>query len=136
MANIIDGKAISAAIRAEIKAETEQFAEENGFRPGLAVIIVGEDPASQVYVRNKRRACEEVGFYSEAYELPADTTQEELNTLVDKLNANDKIHGILCQLPLPKHLDENQVILRIDPKKDVDAFHPINVGRITIAFTY
>ena len=132
MANIIDGKAISAAIRAEIKQETEVFAEENGFRPGLAVIIVGEDPASQVYVRNKRRACEEVGFYSEAYELPAETTQEELNTLVDKLNANEKIHGILCQLPLPKHLDENEVILRIDPKKDVDAFHPVNVGRIMI----
>lgn len=132
MANIIDGKAISAAIRQEIKTETESFAKENGFRPGLAVIIVGEDPASQVYVRNKRRACEEVGFYSEAYELPADTTQEELNALVDKLNANKKIHGILCQLPLPKHLDENEVILRIDPKKDVDAFHPVNVGRIMI----
>ena len=132
MANIIDGKAISAAIRQEIKTETESFAKENGFRPGLAVIIVGEDPASQVYVRNKRRACEEVGFYSEAYELPADTTQEELNALVDKLNANEKIHGILCQLPLPKHLDENEVILRIDPKKDVDAFHPVNVGRIMI----
>ena len=132
MANIIDGKAISAAIRAEIKEATNEFEKENGFRPGLAVIIVGEDPASQVYVRNKRRACEEVGFYSEAYELPAETTQEELNALVDKLNANDKIHGILCQLPLPKHLDENEVILRIDPKKDVDAFHPVNVGRIMI----
>ena len=132
MANIIDGKAISAAIRAEIKNETETFANDNGFRPGLAVIIVGEDPASQVYVRNKRRACEEVGFYSEAYELPAETTQEELNALVDKLNASDKIHGILCQLPLPKHLDENEVIMRIDPKKDVDAFHPENVGKIMI----
>lgn len=132
VANIIDGKAISAAIRAEIKEATNEFEKENGFRPGLAVIIVGEDPASQVYVRNKRRACEEVGFYSEAYELPAETTQEELNALVDKLNANDKIHGILCQLPLPKHLDENEVILRIDPKKDVDAFHPVNVGRIMI----
>ena len=132
MANIIDGKRISAEIRGEIKAETEKFAAEYGYRPGLAVIIVGEDPASQVYVRNKRRACEEVGFYSEAYELPAETTQEELNELVDKLNNNDKIHGILCQLPLPKHLDENEVILRIDPKKDVDAFHPVNVGRIMI----
>ncbi len=132
MANIIDGKAISATIRAEIKEETEVFYAKNGFRPGLAVIIVGEDPASQVYVRNKRRACEEVGFYSEAYELPADTTQEELNALVDKLNADSAIHGILCQLPLPKHLDENEVLLRIDPKKDVDAFHPTNVGRIMI----
>ncbi len=132
MANIIDGKAISAAIRAELKQETESFLKKNGFRPGLAVIIVGEDPASQVYVRNKRRACEEVGFYSEAYELPADTTQEELNALVDRLNADEAIHGILCQLPLPKHLDENEVILRIDPKKDVDAFHPTNVGKIMI----
>ena len=132
MANIIDGKAISAQIRQEIKQETEKFASEHGFRPGLAVIIVGEDPASQVYVRNKKRACDEVGFYSESYELPADTTQDELNALVDKLNADDKIHGILCQLPLPKHLDENAVILRIDPKKDVDAFHPYNVGKIMI----
>ena len=132
MAKIIDGKAISAQIRNEIKAETEEFAAKNGFRPGLAVIIVGDDAASQVYVRNKRKACEEVGFYSEAYELPASTTQEELNALVDRLNADSNIHGILCQLPLPKHLDENQVILRIDPKKDVDAFHPYNVGKIMI----
>ena len=132
MAKLIDGKAISAQIRSEIKAETEEFAKKFGKRPGLAVIIVGSDPASQVYVRNKRRACEEVGFYSEAYELPAETTQEELNALVDKLNADDNIHGILCQLPLPKHLDENGVILRIDPKKDVDAFHPYNVGKIMI----
>ena len=132
MANIINGKAISAAIRAELKEETEAFCKETGIRPGLAVIIVGEDPASQVYVRNKRRACEEVGFYSEAYELPAETTQAELNALVDRLNTDPAIHGILCQLPLPKHLDENEVILRIDPKKDVDAFHPANVGRIMI----
>ena len=132
MAKLIDGKAISAQIRSEIKAETEVFAAKYGKRPGLAVIIVGSDPASQVYVRNKRRACEEVGFYSEAYELPEETTQEELNALVDKLNADENIHGILCQLPLPKHLDENGVILRIDPKKDVDAFHPYNVGKIMI----
>ena len=132
MAKIIDGKAISAQIRAELKAETEEFVKTTGIRPGLAVIIVGNDPASQVYVRNKRRACEEVGYYSEAYELPESTTQEELNALVDRLNADDKIHGILCQLPLPKHLDENEVILRIDPKKDVDAFHPYNVGKIMI----
>lgn len=132
MAQIIDGKAISAQIRQEIKQETEEFAKKHGFRPGLAVIIVGEDPASQVYVRNKKRACDEVGFYSESYELPASTTQEELSALVDKLNADNKIHGILCQLPLPKHLDENSVILRIDPKKDVDAFHPYNVGKIMI----
>jgi len=132
MAKIIDGKAISAEIRAEIKAEVEAKIARGECRPGLAVIIVGEDPASQVYVRNKKRACEEVGFYSEVYELAADTKQEELNALVDKLNADEKIHGILCQLPLPKHLDENEVILRIDPKKDVDAFHPYNVGKIMI----
>lgn len=132
MAQIIDGKAISAEIRAELKTETQHFFEKNGFHPGLAVIIVGENPASQVYVRNKCRACEEVGFYSEAYELPEQTTQEELNALIDRLNADPAIHGILCQLPLPAHLDEHAVILRIDPKKDVDAFHPVNVGRIMI----
>ena len=132
MAKIIDGKAISASIREEIKAEVSERVANGLSRPGLAVIIVGEDPASQVYVRNKKKGCEEVGFYSEVYELPADTKQEELNALVDKLNADDKIHGILCQLPLPRHLDENEVILRIDPKKDVDAFHPYNVGKIMI----
>ena len=132
MAKIIDGKAISASIREEIKAEVSERVANGLSRPGLAVIIVGEDPASQVYVRNKKKGCEEVGFYSEVYERPADTKQEELNALVDKLNADDKIHGILCQLPLPKHLDENEVILRIDPKKDVDAFHPYNVGKIMI----
>ena len=132
MAKIINGKEISATIRSEIKEATEKLVAESGIRPGLAVIIVGEDPASQVYVRNKKRACDEVGFYSESYELPESTTQEELNALIDKLNKNDKIHGILCQLPLPKHLDENEVIMRIDPKKDVDAFHPENVGKIMI----
>ncbi len=132
MAKIIDGKAISKQIREEIAAETAAFAEKNGFKPGLAVVIVGEDPASQVYVRNKRKACDEVGFYSESYELPAETTQEELEALVDKLNNDDAIHGILVQLPLPKHLDETRVLLKIDPNKDVDAFHPYNVGKIMI----
>ena len=132
MAQIINGKEISATIRAEIKEAAEAMVAECGVRPGLAVIIVGEDPASQVYVRNKKRACDEVGFYSESYELSENTTQEELNALVDKLNKSEKIHGILCQLPLPKHLDENEVIMRIDPKKDVDAFHPENVGKIMI----
>lgn len=132
MAKIIDGKAISAQIRQELAAETKQFAKENGILPGLAVVIVGEDPASQVYVRNKRRACEEIGFYSEAYELPESTTQEELEALVDKLNEDPKIHGILVQLPLPKHLDETAVLLKIRPDKDVDAFHPYNVGKIMI----
>ena len=132
MAKIIDGKAISAEIRGEIKEAAAKFYEENGYRPGLAVVIVGEDPASQVYVRNKKKACDEVGFYSEVYELPANTSQDELNALIDKLNNDKNIHGILCQLPLPKHLDEKEVILRIDPSKDVDAFHPENVGNIMI----
>ena len=132
MAKIINGKEISATIRSEIKEATEKLVAESGVRPGLAVIIVGEDPASQVYVRNKKRACDEVGFYSESYELPESTTQDELNALVDRLNKDENIHGILCQLPLPKHLDENEVIMRIDPKKDVDAFHPENVGKIMI----
>ena len=132
MAKLIDGKAISAQIREEIKQETEAFKTERGYAPGLAVVIVGEDPASQVYVRNKARACEEVGFYSEVHRLPAETKQEELNALVDRLNADGKIHGILVQLPLPKHLDETEVLLRIDPQKDVDAFHPYNVGKIMI----
>ena len=132
MANIIDGKAISAAVRGEIRENTRTFIEETGVTPGLAVIIVGSDPASQVYVRNKRRACEEVGFYSEAYELPEETTQAELEALVDRPNDNPAIHGILCQLPLPRHLDEESILLRINPAKDVDAFHPYNVGRIMI----
>ena len=132
MAIRIDGKAISAQIRAEIKEETAAFCAERGYAPGLAVVIVGEDPASQVYVRNKAKACEEVGFYSEVHRLPEQTDQETLNALVDRLNADEKIHGILVQLPLPRHLDETEVLLRIDPKKDVDAFHPYNVGKIMI----
>ncbi len=132
MAKLIDGKLISAQIREELAEETKAFVAQTGVTPGLAVIIVGEDPASQVYVRNKRRACEQIGYYSEAYELPAETTQEELMALVRHLNGEEKIHGILVQLPLPKHLDEHEVLLAIDPKKDVDAFHPTNVGRIMI----
>ncbi len=132
MATLIDGKRISAEIREEIKAETAAFLAQKGYAPGLAVVIVGEDPASQVYVRNKARACEEVGFYSEVHRLPAETTQAELNALVDRLNGDEKIHGILVQLPLPRHLDETEVLLRINPAKDVDAFHPYNVGEIMI----
>lgn len=137
MAVIIDGKATAAAVRCEIKSQVEKFAEENGFAPGLAVVIVGEDPASQVYVRNKHKACEEVGIYSEIHALSKDATEEELLGLIDRLNDNHKINGILVQLPLPKHLDEEKVILRISPQKDVDAFHPENVGRIMIGnFSY
>ena len=132
MAKIIDGKLISAQIRAEIKNETELFCKSFGYAPGLAVVIVGEDPASQVYVRNKKRACEEVGFVSESYDLPAETSEEELISLIEKLNSADHIHGILVQLPLPKHIDEKKVLLTIKPEKDVDAFHPENVGKIMI----
>ena len=131
MANIIDGKAISALIREEIALEVKEYNNKTGKLPGLAVVIVGDNPASQVYVRNKKKACELVGFNSWVYELPESTTQDELDSLVDKLNDDDEVHGILVQLPLPKHLDEEHVILKIKPEKDVDAFHPYNVGRIT-----
>ncbi len=106
--------------------------KEKGINPGLAVIIVGEDPASQVYVRNKERACDECGIYSEKYALPKETTQEELLNLIDKLNKKNDISGILVQLPVPEHIDEKTVINAIDPKKDVDAFHPVNVGKIMV----
>ena len=129
--NIIDGKAVSKKVKEDVKAECEQL-KAKGITPGLAVIIVGDDPASQVYVHNKEVACEACGFYSVKYALPAETTQDELNALVDKLNKYDKINGILCQLPLPSHLDDKEVINRIDPLKDVDAFHPVNVGAIMI----
>ena len=132
MPNIIDGKAISATIRAEIAEKVKELKAQKGIVPGLAVIIVGEDPASKVYVRNKHRACEEVGFASFGYELPAETSEEELLALVDKLNHDDAVHGILVQLPLPKHLNEEKILLAIDPAKDVDAFHPYNVGKIMI----
>ena len=128
---IIDGKAVSKAVKESVKAECEEL-KANGVTPGLAVIIVGEDPASQVYVRNKEKACEECSFYSVKYALPENTTQEELNALVKKLNEDKSINGILCQLPLPKHLDDKEVINLIDPIKDVDAFHPVNVGAIMI----
>lgn len=129
--NIIDGKAVSKKVKEDVKKECDEL-KAKGVTPGLAVIIVGDDPASQVYVHNKEVACEACGFYSEKYALPADTTQQELNALVDKLNNDSKINGILCQLPLPSHLDDKEVINRIDPLKDVDAFHPVNVGAIMI----
>lgn len=131
MAQIIDGKAVSKQVRERVADETAQL-RKKGITPGLAVIIVGDDPASQVYVRNKERACEEVGFYSEKFALPENTTQQELNALVKELNERPEISGILCQLPLPKHLDDKEVINLIDPLKDVDAFHPVNVGAIMI----
>ena len=129
---LINGKEIAAAVRAELKADCATFVAKHGYAPGLAVVIVGEDPATQIYVRNKARACEEVGFCSEVHRLPAGTEQAALNALIDRLNADSRIHGILVQLPLPAHLDAEEVTLRIDPRKDVDAFHPFNVGRILL----
>ena len=131
MAKLINGKEIAAALRSEIAAETAAL-KAQGIIPGLAVILVGDDPASQTYVRNKQKACEEVGFYGEQINLPATTTQEELLAVVKELNRRKDIHGILCQLPLPKGLDDSVVIAAIDPKKDVDAFHAENVGHIMI----
>ena len=127
----MDGKALSAKVRGSILAETEEL-KKKGVTPGLAVIIVGNDPASEIYVRNKERACEECGFYSEKYALPEETTQEELLGLIDELNHNPRIDGILCQLPVPKHINEQAIIDAISPEKDVDAFHPINVGKIMV----
>ena len=128
---IIDGKAVSKAVKEQVKQRCEEL-KAQGITPGLAVINVGDDPASQVYVKNKEKACDEVGFYSEKYALSENTTQEELNNLVKELNNKKEISGILCQLPLPKHLDDKEVINLIDPIKDVDAFHPVNVGAIMI----
>lgn len=126
---IIDGKAISAQIRSEIKAEAEALTAK-GVRPGLAVILVGSDPASQIYVRNKQKACEEVGFYSDTYTLAEETTEKELLDLIEILNLRKDIHGILVQSPVPKHINPDTVINAILPEKDVDCFHPENVGKL------
>ena len=131
MAKLIDGKAISAAVRAEVAAAVTEL-KKQGITPGLAVILVGDDPASRIYVNNKKKACAEVGFYSEEITLPADTTEQQLLAVVDELNNRADIHGILCQLPLPKPLSDKTVIEAISPKKDVDAFHAENVGHIMI----
>lgn len=131
MAKLIDGKAISAAVRADVAAEVAAL-KEKGIVPGLAVIIVGDDSASRVYVNNKKKACAEAGMYSEEFALPADTTQDELLALVESLNNRSDINGILCQLPLPPHIDDKAIIAAISPRKDVDAFHAANVGHIMI----
>ena len=131
MTKIIDGKIISAAVKDRVKNGVEEL-KKQGITVGLAVIIVGEDPASKVYVANKKKACEALGIISEEYALPENTTEEELLALINELNAKKSINGILCQLPLPKHLDEKLIINSIVPHKDVDAFHPVNVGKITI----
>lgn len=131
MAQIIDGKKISQEIKDEVKDKVEVL-KQKGIMPCLAVILVGENPASQVYVRNKKRACEYCGIKSLSYELSAETTQEELLKLIDELNESRDCHGILVQLPLPKHIDEEKVLLKIKPEKDVDGFHPYNVGLLSI----
>ena len=131
MAKIIDGKAVSQFVKDEVKKEVSALGEK-GVSVGLAVIIVGNDPASRTYVNNKKKACEATGIISEEYALPEDTTMDELLALIKELNAKKSINGILCQLPLPKHLDEKAVIENIDPIKDVDAFHAVNTGHIMI----
>ncbi len=130
-ARIIDGKAIAAERRAKLAERVADLAA-GGLVPGLAVVIVGEDPASQVYVRQKHKCCDEAGIRSEKHELSAETTQKQLLAVVDELNARDDVHGILVQLPLPDHIDEDAVIERILPDKDVDGFHPVNVGKLVI----
>lgn len=129
--NIIDGKKVSARVKSEVREEAAALGQK-GISVGLAVVIVGDNPASRVYVNNKKKACAEVGFESYEYALPAETTQDELLALVKKLNDDKKVNGILVQLPLPKHIDENAIINAISPDKDVDAFHPTNVGHIMI----
>jgi methylenetetrahydrofolate dehydrogenase (NADP+)/methenyltetrahydrofolate cyclohydrolase len=129
-ARIIDGKAFAADVRAQVAEGVAQVAREAGRKPGLAVVLVGEDPASAVYVRSKGKATVAAGMESIEHRLPADTTQDMLERLVDQLNANPAVDGILVQLPLPGHLDESAIITRIDPDKDVDGFHPVNAGRL------
>ncbi|WP_223066545.1 bifunctional methylenetetrahydrofolate dehydrogenase/methenyltetrahydrofolate cyclohydrolase FolD [Paenibacillus caui] len=130
-ATIINGKQVSADIRSQLRQEVDAL-KAKGVQPGLAVVLVGEDPASQVYVRNKEKACIDLGYYSEVHRLPASTTQEELLGLIDKLNGQATIHGILVQLPLPSHIVEKPVIDAIAVEKDVDGFHPVNVGNLVI----
>lgn len=130
-AKIIDGKQVAQDIRSDLKKEVEAL-KAKGIIPGLAVVLVGEDPASKSYVTGKEKACAELGIFSNPHHLPAETTQEELMGLVEKLNNDPKIHGILVQLPLPKHLDEKEVLLKINPEKDVDGFHPVSVGNMVI----
>ena len=131
-AKIIDGKEVAAKVRSEVKSAIEQRNTLEKRPPGLAVILIGGDPASQIYVGHKRKACKEVGIYSRSYDLSAETTQYELITLIEKLNNDSDIDGILVQLPLPEHMDASLVIEQIHPDKDVDGFHPINVGRLAL----
>ena len=131
-ATLIDGKATAAKVYEEITAEVAQLKETHGITPGLATVLVGENPASQLYVRSKQRRCERVGFYSIGENLPADSSQEEVAEVVARLNADPAIHGILVQLPLPKHIDEEKILAAVSLEKDVDGFHPINIGRLAM----
>lgn len=130
MAHLIDGKQLAANMVEQIATDTQQFLNEHGVQPGLAVVLVGDDPASEVYVRNKGRRAKEAGFISIEHKLPADTSQATLNAVVEKLNNDVAVNGILVQLPLPVHLNEDEIIALIDPEKDVDGFHPLNVGAL------
>jgi methylenetetrahydrofolate dehydrogenase (NADP+)/methenyltetrahydrofolate cyclohydrolase len=131
-AEIIDGKKIADTIRAELEEEIKKLKEEHDITPGLAVVLVGENPASQVYVSMKNKACHKIGIYSEQHTLAVETSEEDLLKLVEELNHNEKIHGILVQLPLPDHIDEHKVLNAILPEKDVDGFHPVNIGKLLI----
>ena len=131
-AQIISGTEIAKQIREELKQEIAELKDKHNLIPGLATVLVGEDPASQSYVSGKEKTSLALGIYSERHDLPAETTQEELLALIDRLNKDSKIHGILVQLPLPKHLNETEVLYAVDPKKDVDGFHPVNVGKLMI----
>lgn len=131
MATVIDGKAIAAKIRGEIAIDVNRL-ETAGIKPGLAVVLVGEDPASKVYVSMKEKACQDVGIFSDEHKLPVETSEEELLALIERLNADSRIDGILVQLPLPKHIDTEKVLEAISPHKDVDGFHPYNVGRLVV----
>lgn len=128
----IDGRAVAGRIRGEIAAAAATLTADSGIRPGLAAILVGDDPASAAYVRSKRKACEEAGFLSRVLRLPVETSERELQRQVDALNLDPEIHGILVQLPLPGHMDEGRVVRSVDPAKDVDGFHPLNVGRVAL----
>ncbi|MCE5251695.1 bifunctional methylenetetrahydrofolate dehydrogenase/methenyltetrahydrofolate cyclohydrolase FolD [bacterium] len=131
MARLIDGKAIAQEMQEEMKAKVAGL-KEKGIVPGLAAILVGDNPASHTYVRNKEKACERVGIFSDTYRLPASTTEGDLLALVDDINHNNRFHGILVQLPLPEHIDEGKILLKINPDKDVDGFHPVNVGKMVV----
>jgi methylenetetrahydrofolate dehydrogenase (NADP+)/methenyltetrahydrofolate cyclohydrolase len=132
-AHLIDGKALALSIREQIGKDVAQLVEQANVIPGLAAILVGDDPASAIYVKNKKAACGKAGIYADENRLPASTTQNELLALIDKMNADPKIHGILVQLPLPKHIDSKMILEAVSPEKDVDGFHPYNVGRLVAA---